>query len=84
VRPAQGREAAHQHQILDRHRHAVEPPDRLAAQPPPLGLVSCVERAIAIDDAKGVDLGLQPIQAIEDEPDRLDRRHCPLAVEMEQ
>jgi len=64
ARPAQGRETAHRQQILDRYRDAVEPPDRLCALPASLGLARRGDRAVAIDGAEGVDLGLQRVETI--------------------
>ena len=84
ARPAQGREAAHQHQVLDRHRNAVEPPDRLSAQPALFRCPRRSHRAVVVDDAEGVDFGLQPIEAIEQQPGHFDRRERSLAIEIEQ
>src|SRR5208282_5735344 len=84
ARPAQGREAAHQDQVLDRHRNTIEPTNRLAAQPAPFGCARRSEGAVTVDDAKGVDPGLQRVEAIEQQPGHLDRRQRFLAIEIEQ
>src|SRR6516162_2903036 len=62
--PASGRQTTCQYQILDRHRNAVEPPERLAPVPAPLGFLCGCQRAVVVDDAEGVELGLQPIKSI--------------------
>jgi hypothetical protein len=42
------------------------------------------QRAVVVDDAEGVDLRLQRVEAIEQEPGHLDRRQLPLPVTVEQ
>jgi len=59
-------------------------PGGLAAQPASLGLARRSERAVAIDNTKGVEPRLQRVEAIEKQPGHLDRRQRPLAVKLEQ
>ena len=58
ARPTQGRETAHQQQILDRDRYSVEPTDLAATHPALFRGPRHCERAIPVDDAEGIDLGL--------------------------
>jgi hypothetical protein len=52
--------------------------------PAPLGCLRSRQRPVVVDDAEGVELGLQPIESIEKEPCRFDRRQRSLAVKGEQ
>ena len=81
VRAAPGGMPAHQHQILDRRRHAVDRRQRLAVAPASLGGARGGERAVAVDEAERVELRLQGVEPRKNRLRRLDGRQLAGAVE---
>ena len=81
---APGREPAHQDDVLDRRRHAVEGPAGLAARPPRLGRPRGREGALAIDHAERADRRVpaaDPGQAV---LGHLDRRQLAPPVQLQE
>ena len=82
LRAAQRGPAARKNQVLDRHRHAVEQPLRLARQPARFRRFRFVERAIG-DQIERIELRVERFDALEHGAGRFHRRERARAVAFE-
>ena len=84
LRPAQGRKAAHEHDVLDRDRHAVDGTERRAGTPALLGGARRRQGAVAIEEAEGVEAGLQGLRSAKQHVGRFDWRERLFAIQLNQ
>jgi hypothetical protein len=76
--------AAGQHQVLDRHRHAIQQTLRSTLRPARLGRARGGKRARFVDQAQRIELRVGGGDALERELRRLDGRDGAAAIAVEQ
>ena len=84
LRAAQRRPILREHEVLDRRGNAVHGAGRRALHPARLGRARGGERAVGVDEAVGVQLRIERVDAREHRARHLDGRECLRAVACDQ